>query len=509
MRRNGILILALGTLIAGATASVAQDRVVKVRIDPQGLSFPQIPPPASFPEDPADSLYRAARRSLSENDFSRAAGLFHEITTRFPRSNYAPDALYWEAFSLYRSGGASNFRTALARLQDQQTRFPRAATTGDADALTARVRGELARLGDTRAAETVAREAARAARAPRAETAPKSTVSARSRTAPVPTAAPRASAQTTSATSATPAAAAHPAAAVRGCPEAADDDTRAAALNALLQMDADQALPMIRQVLARHDACSASLREKAVFLLSQKDTPEAQNTLLSVARSDPNTEVRKTAVFWLFQVPSEQSVEILERTIEDSGDLETREAAAFALSQHASPRASQILRTVAEKGSYPTDLRGKAIFWLGQQSVAENAPYLRSLYGRLDQEELKAATLFSLARMPGKGNEAWLMSTAQNEREPVALRAKALFWAAQGGASAGQLASLYDRFSLREMREQVIFGLSQKGGSEAANKLISIARTERDPELRGKAVFWLSQSEDPRVVQVLTEIVNK
>ena len=59
------------------------------------------------------------------------------------------------------------------------------------------------------------------------------------------------------------------------------------------------------------------------------------------------------------------------------------------------------------------------------------------------------------------------------------------------------------------LREQVIFGLSQKGGSEAANKLISIARTERDPELRGKAVFWLSQSEDPHVVQVLTEIVNK
>ena len=43
-----------------------------------------------------------------------------------------------------------------------------------------------------------------------------------------------------------------------------------AALNALLQMDADRALPILRRVLARRDTCSEILRRKAVFLVAQK-----------------------------------------------------------------------------------------------------------------------------------------------------------------------------------------------------------------------------------------------
>jgi hypothetical protein len=41
-------------------------------------------------------------------------------------------------------------------------------------------------------------------------------------------------------------------------------------LNALLQMDAESAVPIIKQVLQKRDECSVELREKAVFLLSQK-----------------------------------------------------------------------------------------------------------------------------------------------------------------------------------------------------------------------------------------------
>ena len=111
MRRNAIWIAALAT-VAATTVGVAQERVLALRSTQQVEGSPQLPPAAHDPADPADSLYRAARRSLSGNDYARAATLFHAITTRYPRSSYAPDALYWEAFSLYRSGGSANFRTA-------------------------------------------------------------------------------------------------------------------------------------------------------------------------------------------------------------------------------------------------------------------------------------------------------------------------------------------------------------------------------------------------------------
>src|SRR3954466_9691434 len=52
-------------------------------------------------KDPADSLYRAAREALNRREYRPAARLFGEIPNRFPRSGYAADALYWNAFALY------------------------------------------------------------------------------------------------------------------------------------------------------------------------------------------------------------------------------------------------------------------------------------------------------------------------------------------------------------------------------------------------------------------------
>src|SRR5205809_5423456 len=57
--------------------------------------FAQLPPAPWADADPADSLYRAGREAINRGDFRRAAALFGEIDAKYPRSDYAPDALYW------------------------------------------------------------------------------------------------------------------------------------------------------------------------------------------------------------------------------------------------------------------------------------------------------------------------------------------------------------------------------------------------------------------------------
>jgi HEAT repeat protein len=71
------------------------------------------------------------------------------------------------------------------------------------------------------------------------------------------------------------------------------------------------------------------------------------------------------------------------------------------------------------------------------------------------------------------------------------------------------IAALYGTFSDREIKEQLIFVLSQMDDRAAVDKLIDIARREPDRELRKKAIFWLGQSDDPRVAEVLAEILSK
>jgi HEAT repeat protein len=428
-------------------------------------------PPASWDDqDPGDSLYRAARSTLNRNDYTQAAYLFSKIHERYARSTYAPDSYYWEAFARYRQGSTDNLRSALRLLEQQLDRYPDASTHDDATSLAQRIRGQLARKGDERSAEAIRRQAEKAA-----DDASEPT-RGRSRTR---------------------------------CRDD-DDDEKMAALNALLQMDEDRALPILKKVMARRDAESACLRRKAVFLISQHSGGEAESMLLAAVRNDPDKEVREQGVFWLSQVGGEHAAIALDSILRSSDDPAVQEKAIFALSQHSSERAMKSLRDYAVKADAPRNLRENAIFWLGQSDKGgENAGFLKSLYKAVKEESLKEKIIFSVAQHGSRENQRWLIDVAADQSEDVETRKRAIFWAGQSGVPLPELFSLYDRTPEREIREGLIFAYSQRSDKAAVDKLIQIARTEKDKDLRKNAMFWLSQSKDPRVADLLEELLNK
>jgi HEAT repeat protein len=406
----------------------------------------------------ADSLYREARRALDRGDYRRAAGLFQQVRSRDPRARIAADALYWHAYSMYRLGGTTGLESALASLQTLASDHPRASVEGDARDLRLRVCSALARQGDERCAAEITERVTQSQ---------------------------------------------------QGCPDE-DDDERIAALNALLQMDAERALPILERTLARRDACSVNLRRKAVFLVSQKRDPKAADILLNAVRTDPDREVRSQAVFWLGQLRDDRAVTILEGILRDEKDEDVLDKAIFALSQQRSSRAGTLLRDLAMRDNAPTRLREQAIFWLGQQKSGENAELLMNLYRRVPSETLKDKIIFSLSQMRSAATDKWMLDIAMDQKEDIEMRKKALFWAGQNrSVSAEGIAAIYDRVSDQEMREQVIFVLSQRKDAAAVDKLIDIAKNDKDREMRKKALFWLSQSRDPRVIKLLEEILNK
>jgi HEAT repeat protein len=420
-------------------------------------SFRTEPPASLFPEDSADSLYRVARKALNDGDYGRAARIFEQIADDYGESAYAGDALYWRAFALYRRSGTDDLHDALSSLDDQRSRYPKAATRGDASALETRIRGELAKRGEAQAAAEIHKAADSA---------------------------------------------------TEGCPSD-DDDMRVAALNALMQMDAEQALPVLKKVLARRDDCSESLRRKAVFLVSQKHNDESSNILLDVARSDPSADVRGQAIFWLGQVPGDRSVALLDSVLRSTKDEELQRKAIFALSQHPGEQAGRILRDLVTRKDLPEEMRGRVILALAQmRGGAGDVGYLRQLFPSLESERLKERVIMAVAQRGSEENRSWLLDIATDSKQDIELRKKALFWAGQGGLPIADLASMYGRLSDKELKEQVIFVLSQRRESAAIDKLIDIARHDSDVDLRKKAIFWLGQRNDPRVRQLLEEIIT-
>ena len=62
----------------------------------------------------------ARRRRLS----ARQRRLFARVAERYPRTTQAAEALYWQAWSLFRAGGSSNLSAAITSLNDLQRLYP-------------------------------------------------------------------------------------------------------------------------------------------------------------------------------------------------------------------------------------------------------------------------------------------------------------------------------------------------------------------------------------------------
>jgi hypothetical protein len=95
-------------------------------------------------EQGADTLFREATRTLTKGNYRRAASLFAALRLAYPRSPYVADSYYWQAFALQRLEEGAGMSQALVLLDEQQLRFPEAATSDDVLALRSRVENVVA-----------------------------------------------------------------------------------------------------------------------------------------------------------------------------------------------------------------------------------------------------------------------------------------------------------------------------------------------------------------------------
>jgi HEAT repeat protein len=188
-----------------------------------------------------------------------------------------------------------------------------------------------------------------------------------------------------------------------------------------------------------------------------------------------------------------------------------RKAAVFWLGQSDDARARALVRTVVDDANETEAVRGAAIFALGQGDNATSADlaFLRAAFDRLPSDRLKDRVLMAMSQNDSDDGARWLLARARDERQPMEVRRKAVFWAGQGHARLADIVSLYNDTREPRLREHIIFVLSQRNEEGATDALMSIARGDGDREMRKKALFWLAQKNDPRVTKLIADLVTR
>lgn len=426
-------------------------------------------------EDPADSLYRAAREALNRGEYRRAALAFNEVTRKYPRSRYAQDSAYWEAFARYRIGTTEELRLALRILDgkgdlpldvEQMLRNSRGGSRDggiDIPSLRTRVLGALAARGDAEAGRRLQAEAAQQG---------------------------------------------------ASC-DREEISVRAEALNALAQMDAAAALPSVKKVLARRDECTVELRRRALYVVGRQAGTEAASIILDVARNDPDPGIRADAMRWLSRVSGDAAIPLLEEILRTAPEEQAQRAAVSALSSIDSDAARKAIRAVIERNDASERVRYDAIYSIsrerdGRSASSEDLAYLRSLYTRLPTPRLREAVLGSISRVPSPDNEQFLLGIARNANEQPSLRAAALQRLGRmETVKVTDISKLYDVADTRGMREQILQALSQRNEAEAFDKIMEIARRDTDPRIRSYAVSLLGRSKHERARQLLKELIEQ
>jgi HEAT repeat protein len=279
-------------------------------------------------------------------------------------------------------------------------------------------------------------------------------------------------------------------------PEAqSDEELKMLAIQGLMNSDPDRAMPFLEKVL--NGTGTPKEKSRAMFVMAQNGSPQSREILGRIARGQSNPDLQRKAVEYLGLFGGVES----RKTLADVYGATSDNAVKRAVLKSFMLAGDKEHLFAAAKGEKDPDLRREAIRQLG---LVHGVSELEQLYRSENSPELRRDILqaFFLA-----GDTTKLVDAAQNEKDPEVRRAAVRNLGLIGGdAAAGALQSIYARDTDRSTREEVLNALFIQGN---AKTLVVIARAEKDPELRKRAVEKLALMNSKDASEYMMELLQK
>ncbi len=188
--------------------------------------------------------------------------------------------------------------------------------------------------------------------------------------------------------------------------DAADDELKLMAINSLMNSEPERSIPLLEKLLQKQS--SPKLRERALFVLSQSNSPQAREVVVRVAKGGSNPDLQRKAVRSLGIHGGKENRQVLAEIYSSSNDVPLKKEILKGFM--VSGERDRIL-SLAKSEQNP-ELRMQAIQLLGVMGVG--AP-LADLYASESSPDVKRRILQALFV---QGDAKPLIAIARKEQDP-------------------------------------------------------------------------------------------
>ena len=273
-----------------------------------------------------------------------------------------------------------------------------------------------------------------------------------------------------------------------------DDDLKLLAIQGLQQMDPAQGVPLLEKIL--QGTQSPRLKERALFVLAQSNSPRAQQVLAGVAKGTSNPDLQRKAVQYLGMAGTAANRQLLADIYASSADIDLKRQILRSFMM-AGDKQRVLAAATNEKSP---ELRSEAVRQLGMLGARDE---LWQLYQKESSVDVKQQMLQGM--MMG-GDVAHLTEVANSEAN-MDLRRKAIQQLGMlgGGRSGDTLVNIYSRQSDPGVKRAAIDGLFFSGNTSA---LVALAKKEADRDLKRYIVQKLALMDSPEARDYMMELLK-
>jgi HEAT repeat protein len=212
---------------------------------------------------------------------------------------------------------------------------------------------------------------------------------------------------------------------------------------------------------------------------------------------------------WLTGVSANASLTYLQKLVSANASDHVLDGAILAVAQHDDPQADDVLEQFT-RVTQPEKIREKATFWLSASRGSRGVTILKNILAKDPSDGIRDKAVFALSISKQPEALESLIHAARSDSS-AHVRSQAIFWLSQkaGKRASSTITDAIENDPDTQVKKQAVFALSQLPKDEGVPKLIDVARTQKNREVRKQAFFWLGQSQDPRALAFIEQVLTR